>query len=210
MIIIVLGIAIIIVMALLVYKYEKIEAAIFGNVETNFSSIGGDTIKLSIVCGGLVGAVGFIYQGIFDRSAFSLGFSSIWGCVVNGLPYIAFIFISYCVYKVLMSEASIGGKIGRSLFIIVASLIGMIGGAILSILAIAVIVFFIVMSLFSKVAFSGSGATTSVGPKDDYDATTTDENGYERKLKKTGACTYRDDKGDYWEDDGLGFVKRKE
>ena len=207
--IIVLGIVITILVALLVYKYEAIEAMIFDREDLNFSSIGGDTIKLCTLCGALVGAVEFIYQTILDRSAFSLGYSSIWGFIVNGLPYVAFGFVSFCVYKVFILEVSLGWKIGRSLFIVVASVMGMIGGAIVSVLAIVVIVLFFILTVFTKSSFSGSGVTAKANSSNDYDATTVDENGFERKLKKTGAFSYRDDKGNEWEDDGLGKKKKK-
>lgn len=71
------------------------------------------------------------------------------------------------------------------------------------------IVLFFILTVFTKSSFSGSGVTAKANSSNDYDATTVDENGFERKLKKTGAFSYRDDKGNEWEDDGLGNVSRK-
>lgn len=207
-----IGIVMLIVMIVVMFKYKTVEAAIFDNGDTDYHSIGDDSMKMCIVCGAAVGATAFIYQIINDRTAFSLGFSSIWGIIVNGLPYAAFACISASVYKACTTETTPGRMVGRSLFVITACLLGMAGGAAGSVIAIVAIVFIAIISVFFKTAFSGGGTTpkNSGNTNNDYDAKTTDEDGWERKLKKNGAFTYLDDKGREWEEDGFGNVRRKD
>lgn len=154
-----IGIVMLIVMIVVMFKYKTVEAAIFDNGDTDYHSIGDDSMKMCIVCGAAVGATAFIYQIINDRTAFSLGFSSIWGIIVNGLPYAAFACISASVYKACTTETTPGRMVGRSLFVITACLLGMAGGAAGSVIAIVAIVFIAIISVFFKTAFSGGGTT---------------------------------------------------
>ena len=55
---------------------------------------------------------------------------------------------------------------------------------------------------------SSSDDTHSSEPE--FSHTLTDESGYERQLTDEGFGTYKDDKGEYWENTGWNGVKRKE
>lgn len=53
---------------------------------------------------------------------------------------------------------------------------------------------------------SSSDSSSNLDPK--WDFKTTDENGYERKLRETGFNTYEDDQGNAWERTGIDTVAR--
>ncbi len=193
------------------FKYDSIEAYFFNKNDGSFLSIGNKAMKICVSVGALVGATAFIYQMVANESAFSLGLSSVWGFICNGLPYIAFAVVAYCLYKVCMIETSTKRIVLRSIFLVLSCVLGMIGGAIASVVAIVVVIFVVLISAIFKINLSGgSGSGGSGGSSsDDYDSKITDESGNERKLKDVGFGRYQDDKGDYWKSSGFNSVERE-
>ncbi len=207
------SIIIIIVVAILLgsimFKYSAIESFLFNKGDGEFFPIGDIAMKVCIATGAIAGATGLIYSAINDESIFSVGFSSIWGIICNGLPYVAFAVISFCVYMICTVETTVVRMILRSLFLVVSCVLGIIGGVIASIIAIVLIIFAMFISILFKTSPFGGAGSSSKESNNDYDATITDENGYERKLRDVGCGRYQDDKGDYWRDSGLDRVERE-
>ena len=203
-----IGIIILIAVLAIIFKYDAIERGLFDKGEPDYEPIGNKTMKFCLFCGAVMGIVTVISGFANNKSPFTDGFSSIWGIIVNGLPYVAFAAISASIYKTCLSETSAGRIAARAAFITTACLIGLAGGFAGSIIAIIALIFLAVISAFFKTSFNLK--TSSKQSNDnDYDATLTDEHGFERKLRHEGLNSYRDDKGDRWEDTGMGNMVRK-
>ncbi len=206
---IILIIAVAVLLGAIMFKYSAIEAYFFDRGDGEYVSIGNKAMKMSITIGALVGVTALAYKLFYDRSAFDEGLSSVWGIICNAVPYVGFAIIGYCVYNICMTESTVGRIVARSLFVVISCVLGMIGGAIASILAIMIVILLVFLSALLKVNLMGGGSGSSKSKEDNYDATTTDENGFERKLKDVGFGRYQDDKGDYWKDSAPGRVERE-
>lgn len=207
---IILIVVVLIIVLAVMFKYKAIEAAIFDNGTDDYEPIGDISLKLCIAIGAVIGIVAFVGEMFTNRSPGSLGFSNIWGILFNGLPYVAFLTMSVSVYNVIMAETSIGRMIGRSLFVIVACLIGAFGGVVASVLAILAIFLYLIIAFALKVFFGMNAPTPSMGNNKENEEVLkiTDEHGYERILKDIGMGKYKDDKGDRWRSSGYGTVER--
>ncbi len=206
-----IGIVLLIIVAGIMFKYAALENMLFGSGE-DYVPIGNTTMKICIGTGALVAVVAFIYQIINNESPYTHGVDSIWGIICNVLPYFAFAAISYCVYRVCVTESSVGRMIARSLFVVFSGVICLAGAAIGSIMVIVILTVLAILYIMLKVWLGGgassSSSSSSSNQEEEETYKITDENGWERTLKPHGFNTYKDDKGDYWKDNGNGTVSR--
>lgn len=192
----------------IIYKYGAIERAMFGGDDPDFVSVGSGTMKLCVLCGAIMGIASVVGGMITDKAPIAQGFSSTWGIVTNGAAITAFASIAVSIYKVFMAETSAGRIAGRTAWVVVACLIGLGGGFAGSVIALVVLALLAILSAFLKTSLMPKMPSGGSSREGDYDATTTDEMGFERKLRNNGPGSYRDDQGRSWRDAGGGRVER--
>ena len=185
-------------------NFEKIDRHLFDSVE-GYEPFGIGVVYLSTVVGAFFGCL-FIYSEMIDKDMDSVP-------IVTVLLTLLLMLVCYNVFQAFLYMRSSGSIFGKSLFMLVSCAFAMLVGAVGSVVVILLVIAFLVLSLFGKVAFgssSSSGGQSSSSDSSDPEYTIEDERGYKRTLKQHGWNTYRDDKGDYWEDNGDGTVHRKE
>lgn len=206
-------IAIVAVIAILFFikKYTTIDDKLFNNGVDEFKPMGKVAVYVSVCLGAIIGFVVAIYSMFGEGNPFALGFTS-WGIVCNIVPYLLIACIAVCFYMAYANERTPNRRLGRALFMTVACLLGFVGGFVGSILVLVALLLWLllklVLTMLTDGASSSSKAPEAPAAEEQYDATTTDEHGFERKLKSTGFGGYIDDKGDHWKDADNGTVVR--
>lgn len=211
---IIIAVVAVIALYFFIKKYSAIDAKLFENGVDEFVPMGKIAVYISVCLGALIGFVVALYSmfSTGNDNPFELGFSS-WGIVCNIIPYLLFASIAGCFYQAFANETTWSRRFVRAFFMLFACLFGFVGGIIGSILVLVVLFLWfllkLVFAMLTGSASSGSsGSSTPASPEEQYDAVTTDEHGFERKLKSTGIGSYVDDKGDYWKDAENGKVMR--
>ena len=116
----------------------------------------------------------------------------------------------------IMVTSNAATAVKRLLMVIGMMIIMIVVGGLTSIVAIIVAVLvaliligsIILKMLFSSSTSSGSSASNGSQQDDEYEYKTTNENGFERKLKDVGFGHYEDDEGGRWKDSGYNTVER--
>lgn len=185
-------------------NFEKIDRHLFASAE-GYEPFGIGVVYLSAVVGAFFGCL-LIYCEMIDKS-------------IEPVPIVAvvltllFMLVCYNVFQAFLYMRSPGGVFGKSLFMLVSCAFAMLVGAVGSVVVIFLVIAFLVLSLLGKVAFgdsSSSGRRRSSSVSDEPEYTTEDKFGNTRTLKQDGWNRYKDDKGDYWNDNGDGTVSREE
>lgn len=206
---IILAIVVVIAILFFIKKYAAIDAKLFNRGAEEFQPMGKVSVYISVCLGALIGFIVTIYSMFGDGNPFALGFTS-WGIVCNIIPFLLFATIAVCFYMAFAHETTWGRRVARALFMTVACTLGFVGGIIGSILVlVALFVWVLLKVIFAMLTDSASSNSSKPATTEEqYDATTTDEYGFERKLKSTGFGGYIDDKGDRWKDADNGKVVR--
>lgn len=186
---------------LLVIKYNKIDTALFGYVrkDAKYVPFGQKSILASAACGAVM-AVGVVMKKIFNMNW------EVEGYVVAGI-LLLIIVVSYNVYRSFTLMPTMGSAIGKSIFLLCTSIIGAAVGVVGSLIIIGLLILYLILMVFTGALSGGNSTTSSYNNEPEYDATTTDESGFERKLRESGSG-YIDDKGDRWKSSGYNEVTR--
>lgn len=205
---IIIAILAIVALYFFIKKYASIDAKLFDN--GSYVPMGSVCLYISICLGAIMGFVVAIYSMVCSENPFDLGFSS-WGIVCHIIPYLLFLTISVCFYRAFSVEAKLSRCIWRSLFMLVACLLGFIGGVLGSVITLLFVCLWVALKvILAMLGGSSSRSSRSSSKEEEYDATITDESGFERKLKETSYDTYVDDKGDRWKKVDGGHVVRED
>lgn len=181
-------------------NFEKIDRHLFDSAE-GYEPFGIGVVYLSAVVGAFFGCL-FIYCEMIDKS-------------IEPVPIVAVVLtlllmlVCYNVFQAFLYMHSSGGIFGKSLFMLVSCAFAMLVGAVGSVVVIILVIAFLVLSLLGKAAFgdsSSSGEQRSSSDSSEPEYTTEDEHGNTRTLKQDGWNRFKDDRGDYWNDNGDGTV----
>lgn len=185
-------------------NFEKIDRHLFDSAE-GYEPFGIGVVYLSAVVGAFFGCL-FIYCEMIDKS-------------IEPVPIVAVVLtlllmlVCYNVFQAFLYMHSSGGIFGKSLFMLVSCAFAMLVGAVGSVVVIILVIAFLVLSLLGKAAFgdsSSSGEQRSSSDSSEPEYTTSDEHGNTRTLKQDGWNRFKDDRGDYWNDNGDGTVSRED
>ena len=185
-------------------NFEKIDRHLFDSAE-GYEPFGIGVVYLSAVVGAFFGCL-LIYCEMIDKS-------------IEPVPIVAVVLtlllmlVCYNVFQAFLYMHSSGGIFGKSLFMLVSCAFAMLVGAVGSVVVIILVIAFLVLSLLGKAAFgdsSSSGEQRSSSDSSEPEYTTEDEHGNTRTLKQDGWNRFKDDRGDYWNDNGDGTVSRED
>lgn len=185
-------------------NFEKIDRHLFDSAE-GYEPFGIGVVYLSAVVGAFFGCL-FIYCEMIDKN-------------IEPVPIVAVVLtlllmlVCYNVFQAFLYMHSSGGIFGKSLFMLVSCAFAMLVGAVGSVVVIILVIAFLVLSLLGKAAFgdsSSSGEQRSSSDSSEPEYTTEDEHGNTRTLKQDGWNRFKDDRGNYWNDNGDGTVSRED